>query len=157
MEKQNLSISQWLWWVERDAILIGYYDQSLDKFTSPSASAVKITLFYIQRPDKFLITGETPERDGFLNEDSYLGVDLSNADPPLMLEANMLSQESEIPEQFHEALVSRVIASGYERRVDTIQLASYFLQKYEIGVKECKKYAYRGRDGSPITIRTQDF
>jgi len=156
VEKQSLSISQWLWWVERDSVMIGYYDSSLDKVTSPSV-AKTITLFYIQRPDKFLITGENPERDGFSAEDTYLDVALSNTTPPAMLEANMLSQEAEIPEQFHEALVSRVIANGYERRVETIQLASYFLQKYEIGVKECKKYAYRGRDGSPIAIRTQDF
>jgi hypothetical protein len=142
--------------VERDAVLIAYYDNSLDKITSPS-SVKTITLFYIQRPDKFLITGETPERDGFVAEDSYLGVALSNATPPLMLEANVLSQESEIPEQFHEALVSRVIGNGYERRVETIQLATYFLGKYELGVKECKKYSYRGRDGSPIAIRAMDF
>lgn len=156
MSNQSVSISQWLWWVERDSIMIAYYDESTDKFTSPTESQ-KVTLFYIQRPDKFLISGESPERDGFVAEDSYLGVDLSNASPPLMTDDVMLAQECEIPEQFHEALVARVIANGYEMRVDTIQLASYFLQKYEIGVKGCKQYSYRGRDGSPIAIRTQDF
>ena len=36
MERANISISQWVWWLERDSVLIAYYDQSTDKFTSPS-------------------------------------------------------------------------------------------------------------------------
>jgi|TARA_R110000824_G_C15210682_1_gene676568 hypothetical protein len=153
MERQNLNISQYLWWVERDSVLIAYYDSSTDKFTSPIAGQT-ITLFYIQRPDKFLIDGEAPERDGFSGTDEYLEVSLANG---LMTNAVMLEQECEIPEQFHEALISRVVANGYERRAETIQLASYFLNKYAVGVRDCKSYAYRGRDGSQTSIKTQDF
>lgn len=156
MERLSLNISQYLWWVERDSILIAYYDSSTAKFTSPVVDQV-ITIFYIQRPDKFLVSGETPERDGFVAGDTYLDVVLSSASPPLMTDAEMLNQECEIPEQFHEALVARVIADGYERKPETIKLASHFLMKYEHGVKQCRKYAYRGRDGSQNMIQTQDF
>ena len=155
MDRQNLSISQTVWWVERDSVLIAYYDDSLAKFTSPSEDGIKITLFYIQRPDKFLIQGEVPERDGFVAGDSYLDVVL---DSNVMVDdTTFWEQEAEIPEQFHEALIARVIANGYERKPETIQLATYFLQKYEMGVKDCKVYSYRGRDGSQITPIGQDF
>ena len=63
----------------------------------------------------------------------------------------------EIPEQFHEALINRVIANGYERKAETIPLAQHFHMKYEQGVREAKKYSYRGRDGSKQTIAPMDF
>ena len=154
MERANISISQWVWWLERDSVLIAYYDQSTDKFISPSTADKVVTLFYIQRPDKYLLSGEAPERDGFGATDSYLDVALVGG---VMTDAGFWSQECEIPEQFHEALIARVIGNGYERSVETIQLAGYFLKKYEAGVREAKKYAYRGRDGSQITTMRQDF
>jgi len=74
-----------------------------------------------------------------------------------MPESTFFNQTPEIPEQFHEALVARVIGNGYERKVDTLPLASYFLQKYDAGVKLAKKYSYRGRDGSIIQPSPIDF
>ena len=157
MERSNLNISQWVYWLERDSILVAYYDQSTDKYTSPSEDDIKVTIFYVQRPDKFLLTGETPERDGFTVENNtYLGVALdSNVQ---MQDSSFWNQETEIPPQFHESIVARAIANGYERQADTLQLAGYFLNKYEAGVKEAKKYAVRQRDGSPLyTISLMDF
>ena len=63
----------------------------------------------------------------------------------------------EIPEQFHEALIARVIANGYERKAETIPLAQHFMMKYETGLKQAKNYSYRGRDGSKQTISPMDF
>mgnify|MGYP006865007562 CR=1 FL=1 len=155
MQSNNFSFSQWVWWIERDSILIAYYDSSTDKFISPTVSDKKVTLFYIQRPDKFLLAGESPERDGFSSGDSYLNVNLdSNIQ---MTETDFFNQECEIPEQFHEALIARAIANGYERKVETIKLASYFLGKYNDGVRQAKKYSYRGRDGSMAHAVPQDF
>jgi hypothetical protein len=152
--KSNTNFSQWLWWVERDSILLAYYSSTTDTFTSPTEADKKVTLFYIQRPDKFLLENEAPERDGFSGTDVYLGVDLAAG---VMTEAGFWDQECEIPEQFHEALVARVIGNGFERRAETLQLATYFLNKYNAGVKEAKKYSYRGRDGSIITPQPQAF
>ena len=155
MERQSFNISQYLWWTERDSVLVAYYDANLDKFTTPSESGVKINLLYIQRPDKFLIPGEGPERDGFLAGDTYLETTLdSNVQ---VTSSTYLTQVCEIPEQFHEALIARVIANGYERKAETIPLAQHFHMKYEMGVKEAKKYSYRGRDGSKQTIAPMDF
>jgi len=161
MEKQNFNLSQWLWWTERDSLLVAYYDSGADKFVSPTDATKKINLLYIQRPDKFLIPGENPERDGFTSfsadatTGAYLGVELdSNVS---VTRTNYLDQECEIPEQFHETLVNRVIANGYERKAETIPLAQHFHMKYERGVKMAKNYSYRGRDGSKQTVSPMDF
>jgi len=154
MERQNLSISQWLWWIERDSLLLAYYDSSSDTFKSATESK-KVTLFYIQRPDKFIIKGESPERDGFADGDSYLGIELDSS--VSVTDATFWEQECEVPEQFQEALIARVVANGYERKANTIPVATHFLNKYESGVREAKKYAYRGRDGSMITTMPMDF
>ena len=158
MERQSLNTSQWLYWLESGALLLAYYNESTDKFTSPSEAGKKVTIFYIGRPDKFLLSGEVPTRDGWGANDTYLKVSL-NSDIE-MTDAVFWGQDisEEIPPQFHEALIARVIANGYERNAETLQLASYFLQKYEAGVKEARKYSFRGKDGSPLyTVKPMDF
>ena len=158
MERQSLNTSQWLYWLERGALLLAYYNESTDKFTSPSEAGKKVTIFYIGRPDKFLLSGEVPTRDGWGANDTYLKVSL-NADIE-MTDASFWAQDisEEVPPQFHEALIARVIANGYERQAETLQLACYFLNKYEAGVKEARKYSFRGKDGSPLySIRPTDF
>lgn len=157
MERSNVNLSQEVWWVERDSLLIAYYDAGSAKFTNLTDTSKKVNILYIQRPDKFLIPNETPARDGFLASDTYLGIVLSNANPPLATTATFINQECEIPEQFHEALLNRVIANGYERKVETIPLAQYFHKKYEEGVRKGRAYSYMGRDGSKISITPSDF
>jgi hypothetical protein len=157
VERANINLSQTVWWVERDSLLIAYYDAGTGKFTNHTDTTKLVSLLYIQRPDKYLIPGETPERDGFAASDTYLGITLSNASPPLIEEDKYLAQECEIPEQFHEALLNRVIANGYERKVETIPLAQHFHKKYEDGVRKGRAYSYKGRDGSKISITPSDF
>ena len=153
MERLSLNVSQWLWWTERDSLLLAYYSETTDEFTSPS-DVRKVHLLYVQRPDKFLVPGETPERDGFSGTDTYLEVPLASGE---MTETNYLNQVCEIPEQFHEALIARVIANGYERNADTIPLAQHFHMKYEQGVKLCKSYAGKGRDAVYGQLTPIDF
>lgn len=63
----------------------------------------------------------------------------------------------EIPNQFHEALVYKVIANGYrEPRNLEIQLAQYFDGEYSKGVKNAKKYSKSNYQASG-TIAQQDF
>jgi len=163
MERQNVNISQYLWWTERDSVLIAYYDASTDKFSS-TTEVKAVNLLYIQRPDKFLVPGESPERDGFTTfatsntDGEYLGTELGGTDTtPTMQESQYLSQECEIPEQFHETLINRVIANGYERKPETLPLANHYMQKYEVGVRKAKSYAFRGRDGSQLSMKPMDF
>ena len=155
MERANLNLSQTVWWIERDSVCVVYYDAGAGKFTNHTDTTKLVSLLYIQRPDKFLIPNETPERDGFVAGDTYLGTVL--ATDAKVTDDTYLTQECEIPEQFHETLVQRVIANGYERKVETIPLAQYYMQKYEAGVKKGRGYSYRGRDGSTITRVQVDF
>ena len=63
----------------------------------------------------------------------------------------------EIPNHFHEALVTKVIASGYkDPRHLEIQLAQYFDLEYNNMVKTAKKYA-RSNYLSTGTIVPQEF
>ena len=155
MERANISISQTVWWVERDSVCIAYYDAGAGKFTNHTDTTKVVSLLYIQRPDKFLIPGETPERDGFEADDTYLGTVLGT--DAKVTESTYLTQECEIPEQFHETLINRVIANGYERKVETIPLANHFHKKYEDGVRKGRGYSFRGRDGSTISRVQVDF
>lgn len=59
------------------------------------------------------------------------------------LEINSVTSTfSQIPNQFHETIVYRVIAYGYKdpRHMD-FDVAQYFDNQYEVGVKEAKKYS----------------
>jgi hypothetical protein len=64
---------------------------------------------------------------------------------------------AQIPSQFHEYIVNRVIANGYKdpRHMD-FDVAQYFDNQYEKGVKKAKKFA-RSNYQTTGMIRAQDF
>lgn len=64
---------------------------------------------------------------------------------------------SQIPDQFHEIIVSKVIANGYkDPRNLELQNAQYFDMEYSIGVKEAKKFA-SSNYASTGFIKPQEF
>jgi hypothetical protein len=64
---------------------------------------------------------------------------------------------NEIPEQFHETILLKVIATGYkDPRNLQIDMAQYFDQEYNLGVKEAKKFS-RSNYGTTGHIRPQEF
>ena len=64
---------------------------------------------------------------------------------------------TQIPEQFHEVMVNKVIAAGYKdpRNMD-INVAGYFDSEYERGVREARRFA-RNNYTSTGSVRPQDF
>tara|TARA_R100001530_G_scaffold36427_1_gene28324 strand:+ start:1403 stop:1798 length:396 start_codon:yes stop_codon:yes gene_type:complete len=64
---------------------------------------------------------------------------------------------AQIPEQFHEVLISKVISTGYKdpRHLD-IKLAQYFDMEYQLGIKEAKKFA-KSNYQTVGSIAQQDF
>ena len=62
-----------------------------------------------------------------------------------------------IPARFHEYIVNRVIANGYKdpRHMD-FDVAQYFDNQYEKGVKKAKKFA-RSNYQTVGAIKAQDF
>ena len=124
--------NQWVWWTERDAVGIAKFDPNTEKFTSPGVenNDKKITLFYYKKASAFV----EPSSDSF-----------------------SWTASSEIPSQFHDYLVSKAIALGYERKPEQLQLAMYFHEKFEKGVKEGRSYAYRARARTVKYIKPVDF
>jgi hypothetical protein len=62
-----------------------------------------------------------------------------------------------IPEQFHETILYRAIASGYkDPRNFELQTAQYFDNEYALGVKEAKKFA-SSNYASMGQIKPQEF
>jgi hypothetical protein len=64
---------------------------------------------------------------------------------------------SQIPSHFHDTIVNKVIAIGYKdpRHMD-IDVAQYFDNQYEMGVKKVKKFA-RSNYQTSGSIKPQDF
>ena len=128
-------VKEWVWWVEDNSILLGYYDESktdAEKVASPDSTIAgqELRLFFNLKEDHF----DLPSASSTWGE-----------------------QEPNFPAQFHDALVNKAIALGYERNPDTLQLAQYFNGKFEDDVKNGRKYAYRGKLGTFRTINSVDF
>ena len=131
----STSLTEWVWWVEDNHICVGYYNDTQPdetKITSPDASihGQELRLFFNQKEAHFDLPSESTAWG---------------------------NQKPQFPEQFHDALVNKAIAMGYERNKDTLPLAQYFNGKFEDDVKNARKYAYRGRLSTFRTINSVDF
>lgn len=122
----NQSITQNVWWVERDSIGLAFYDpmaSEIDKFKSLT-EVLQVTLYYHKKALHF-------------------GVNQAGAST--METTGLMSEDSELPTQFHQYIVDKAIQLGYEQKPEAIQLATYFERKFEKGVKEGKTFANRNR------------
>ena len=126
------TVKQYVYWFERDSIGIALYDplrSEKNRFTSVDA-AFKITLFYHKKADHF----KTLEDD-----------------------TGGMGDQSELPGQFHQYLVDKAIALGYETKPDMIQMAPYFNAKFEKGIKEGKTFANRGRVSGMRSVKPTNY
>tara|TARA_Y100000004_G_scaffold125071_1_gene140673 strand:- start:7367 stop:7777 length:411 start_codon:yes stop_codon:yes gene_type:complete len=123
---------QYVYWFERDSIGIALYDplrSEKNRFTSVDG-AFTITLFYHKKADHFKT----------LDDDT-----------------GGMADQSELPGQFHQYLVDKAIALGYETKPDMINMAPYFNQKFEKGIKEGKTFANRGRVSGMRTVKPTNY
>lgn len=129
---KKYATTKWVWWTERDSIGIAKYNPNSEKFSSPGSSqdTKKITLFYYKKATAFT--------EPSVNTFSWTAT-------------------SDFPGQFHDYIVAKATALGYERKPEQLQLAMYFHEKFEKGVREGKAYAYRARAGSVKYIKPVDF
>ena len=64
---------------------------------------------------------------------------------------------TQIPNQFHETIIYKAIATGYkDPRNMELKAAQYFDQEYALGVKEAKKYS-KSNYQTTGQIKQQDF
>lgn len=138
----NKSIKENVWWIERDSIGLALYDPlatEVNRFTSLT-SALTVTLFYHKKADHF---GRQIALDGVVT-------DTTNT-------TTLMDEQSELPEQFHQFLVDKAIQLGYEQKPDMIQMAGYFNQKFEKGIKEGKAYKNRNRISGIRHVRQSSY
>ena len=138
----NKSVKENVWWIERDSIGLALYDplaSEVNRFASLS-SALTVTLFYHKKADHF---GRQIALDGTVT-------DTTN-------NSNLMDEQSELPEQFHQYLVDKAIQSGYEQKPEMIQMAGYFERKFEKGIKEGKMYANRGRISGMRQVKQSSY
>ena len=65
---------------------------------------------------------------------------------------------SELPEQFHEAIVYKAIATGYEVPPNlNPEMAMYFKNQYEEKVRSAKKWKKTSRIGGFKQLRPRDY
>ncbi len=67
-----------------------------------------------------------------------------------------LSEKPDVPEQFHKAIMYRVMEQLSARKGD-FKGAQYYMKEYEKCVIMAKKYTNKGRDGSHIAIAPHEF
>lgn len=93
---------------------------------------------------------------GSISEAKDLRIYAISKDADLAINS-VTSTWNQIPTQFHESLVFKVIAGGYkDPRNMELKLAQYFDGEYALGVKQAKKYS-KSNYQSTGTIRQQDF
>tara|TARA_R110000803_G_C11976961_1_gene320271 strand:+ start:1122 stop:1514 length:393 start_codon:yes stop_codon:yes gene_type:complete len=118
------------WWIERDAIAL-VKNSAIDSTTNfVSVSEVKtVNVHAVKLDDDFVASGT--------------GIDMT--------------ESSNIPAEFHEALANYAIAKGYELKPELIRQAGYFRSLFNEDVREGKKYANKGRDGTAYSIQGTDY
>lgn len=138
----NKSTKENVWWIERDSIGLALYDplaSEINRFTSLT-SALTVTLFYHKKADHF---GRQIALDGTVT-------DTTNT-------TTLMDEYSELPEQFHQFLVDKAIQLGYEQKPEMIQMAGYFNQKFEKGIKEGKAYKNRNKISGMRHVRQSNY
>lgn len=126
-----------VWWIERDEIAIA--NKSGDTYTGPDGS--KTVYIYCTKADL-----------------PFTKVAANSASPATQIG---LQDSPSIPEDFHEALVNFVLWKGYEKKVaqdvNMLRAAAHFETRWNNMVREGKKTARIGRDGSSYSIAQYEY
>ena len=121
-----------VYWIERDGIAIATQNVTgnspASEFTGPTGSKT-VTIFAVKNDENFVASGT--------------GI--------------TMTESSAIPDEFHDALAHYAIMKGYETKPESIQIAQYFRNEWEMCVREGKKYANIGRDGASMNIKGYDY
>ena len=138
----NYSKMRWL--IERNRLAIFRYDDTATK------------------EEDMYLNLEATAASGVLGEPDYVPA----VDFTVRLYGNKIAQyfdEStttlpEIPEQYHEAIVQKAVAWGYEiPPTQNIELAMYFHKMYEDTVTRARKWKRTGRTGGWGKIREDNW
>ena len=119
-----------VWWIERDAIAIAKSSATDTTTNYVSVSEVKTVNVHAVKLDEDFVASGT-------------GI--------------AMAESSAIPSEFHEALANYAIAKGYELKPELIRQAGYFRNLFNEDIREAKKYANKGRDGTAYAVTPYDY
>ena len=120
-------IKEKLWWIKDGKIGISVYDYSEDKYTDIAAADIAAA-------DKIQIH--------FLRKTKKLGTDLTKS--------------HDIPKQFHDGLVSRVLEKLYARK-GMMNETGYWKNEWLTMIKTAKQYENKHRDGTPYAVKQHNY
>ena len=119
-----------VWWIERDAIAIAKRTTTDNTTSYTSVSEIKTVNVHAVKLDEDFVAS---------------GTGIAMAESPA------------IPAEFHETLANYAIAKGYELKPQLIRQAGYFRSLFNDDVREGKKYANKGRDGTAYSVIPYDY
>lgn len=118
----NLHSSGYVWWIERGKLAIGISSNYGSEVSPPSIAGHTIRVY-----GKEIAT-----------VDNGSGTELTKFSTGSSIN---LAEFSNLPEQFHDALVAKVIEYLYRKNVEGLPLADYWSKVYMTHLMEAKKYA----------------
>ena len=124
-----------VYWLERDAIGLAMVSSTDSRADYISVNEVKEVTIHAVKLDEDFIASTGGDGSGGIRMD----------------------ESPAIPAEFHDALAKYAIAKGYELNPQTLQVAQYFNKEWEMCIREGKKYANKGRDGSGYHIKQYDY
>ncbi|HBZ38333.1 MAG TPA: hypothetical protein DEO59_07560 [Balneola sp.] len=120
-------VKEKLWWIKDGKIGVSIYDYSEDKYTDIAAADIT--------------AGDTVQIH-YTRKTKKLDTDLTIS--------------PDIPQQFHDGLVSRVLEKLYARK-GAMNETAYWKNEWATMLKAAKQYEGRHRDGSEYSIKQYGY
>jgi hypothetical protein len=126
-----------VYWIDKDALAIA--DMGTDRKTLSGPTAGSLNL-HCSRHDS-----------------PFVAPDAGSTVSGVRVETGMV-ESPVIPVEYHEAICYKAIAHGYEKRLDTLPQAKYFLSKFEKAVASGKQEANTHKsEESSVVIQGREF
>ena len=132
-----LNTEGWIWWVERGKLAIGTTSDN-GNTVQPPKTASKVIRIYCKEV-------ATVDNEGTAIAEFSTGSSINTA------------QFSNLPEEYHEALVAKVMEKLYRTNPEGIQLSEYWRKVCKDYVISAKKYANSRRLDTGFTIQQHDM
>ena len=132
-----LHSSGYVWWIERGKIAIGITSNAGVTVTPPSTAGHVIRVYSKEIAQV--------QKDGSTATSFTTGTNIS------------LVEYSLLPEQFHEALIAKVVEKLFRKDIEGIQMSEYWSSVYESYVLKGKKYANQARVDTGFNVSQHDM
>lgn len=133
-----LHSSGYVWWIERGKLAIGTTSDYGNTVSAPSTAGHVIRVY-----GKEIAT-----------VDNGSGTELTEFSTGASID---LDQFSNLPEQFHDALIAKVMEYLYRKDLEGLPIADYWSKVYMTHLIEAKKYANSRRLDSGFNIAQNDM